>query len=189
MDEQRHGDLFRERAKAILSSFPRRQSPFDARWLGEGERGLDDVVVEKHADAALLAFLHLSERDAARQFAVYCDVLGRDPETQALFTGILRDEVFHMTYSRSQLERVSQSGYRFRLWLARGQRFWRGYLRLAGAIAGTIGSLVLAVQYFVILPPFALAAKRAARRQGASDRLESGWTSRTGAPRSLRTQY
>jgi hypothetical protein len=38
------------------------------------------------------------------------------------------------------------------------------------ALASTIGTLVLTLQYFILLPPFAILAKRAERRE------PSGWT-------------
>src|SRR5260370_1377218 len=49
-------------------------------------------------------------------------------------------------------------------------RFGKGYLGLATAIAGVIGGLLLTIQYFVFLPPFAWVAKRAARQEAR------GWT-------------
>jgi hypothetical protein len=65
------------------------------------------------------------------------------------------------------------------LWHARLRRLWKAYLRLAGSLAGAIGAIVLSVQYFVLLPPFALLARRAARMQ------PDGWSAiapdRTGA--------
>jgi hypothetical protein len=47
---------------------------------------------------------------------------------------------------------------------------WKGYLRLATALAGSIGGLILTIQYFVLLPPFAWLAKRAGRQE------QPGWT-------------
>src|SRR5437667_133102 len=67
----------------------------------------------------------------------------------------------------------------------RARRLWKGYLRLAMAIAGLLGTLVLLAQYFVLLPLFALAARRSARREPA------GWRTPIERPREteLRTQY
>ena len=77
IDELRHGVLFRRRAASLLpalssSSKPRSQAP---TWLPPGERGLDDLRVRRESESALLAFLHLSETNAARDFAIYRDVL------------------------------------------------------------------------------------------------------------------
>jgi len=97
---------------------------------------------------------------------------------------ILRDEVLHMNYTYTQLTRISPGGCRRRVWRARASRLWRRYLRLAAAVAAGIGTLVLTLQYFIILPPFAWLAKRRARRE------RSGWTPiPSGRDRSLTRQY
>jgi hypothetical protein len=51
------------------------------------------------------------------------------------------------------------------LWKARLGRLWKAYLRVMSAIAGVMGSIILTLQYFILLPPFALLAKRAERRE------------------------
>ena len=170
-DEQRHAELFRQRGRGLLCSFPSRSNPaFQANWFAPGERGLDDLRVDNTPDDALLAFLHLSEKAAASRFAIYREVLGHDPATRAIFDEVLSDEAFHMNYTYSQLTRVSPQRYRSRLCWSRLGRLWKGYLRFATALAGVIGTIVLTIQYFVLLPPFAWLAKRAARREPV------GWT-------------
>jgi len=184
LDEQRHANLFRQRGRAILAELPETSVPpiLQVNALTPGERGLDDLRVEAERDDSLLAFLHLSEKAAAQRFAVYHEVLAFDPSTRDVFADILRDEAFHMNYTHAQLKRVSPERHGLRLWTARLSRLWKGYLRIATAIANVMGGVVLTVQYFVVLPLFALMAKRAARR------LPSGWTAaRRGS--SLGSQY
>jgi rubrerythrin len=183
LDEQRHANLFRQRGRAILAGLPEAAAPaFQANALSPGERGLDDLQVERERDDALLAFLHLSEKAAAQRFTVYEKVLAFDPATRDVFAEILRDEAFHMNYTYAQLTRVAPQKRGMRLLLARLSRLWKGYLRLATAIANVLGGVVLTVQYFVVLPLFAILAKRAARR------LRTGFQpARSGS--SLRSQY
>src|SRR3954452_21267569 len=71
LDEQRHAEMFRQRGRALLQSLPAeaRASTIQANWFAPGERGLDDLQVEREQDASLLAFLHLSEKAAAQRFA------------------------------------------------------------------------------------------------------------------------
>jgi rubrerythrin len=184
LDEQRHADMFRKRAGAMMASLREDDGRIiEANWFAPGERGLDDLRVEKEDDDSLLAFLHLSERAAAGRFAIYESVLGSDPETRQVFREILRDEAFHMNYTHAQLKRVSPQKYGLRLWAARASRLWKGYLRVALAVAGLIGAVVLTVQYFVVLPFFALLAKRAARR------APSGWVVPRAKPEPLGSQY
>jgi hypothetical protein len=75
-----------------------------------------------------------------------------------------------MNYTYTQLTRVSPQKYRRHVWHARAKRLWNRYLRVAAAIAGLIGGVMLSLIYFVVLPPFAWMARRARRRE------PSGWT-------------
>jgi hypothetical protein len=189
VDEQRHAEMFRRRGRELLRSLPAaaRISNVQANWLAPGERGLDDLNVERDADDSLLAFLHLSEKAAAERFAVYRDVVAAgadaDVETRDVFGLILRDEAFHMNYTYAQLRRVSPQRYGRKLWIARASRLWKGYLRLSTAVAGAMGAAMLLVQYFLLLPVFALLAKRAANKE------RQGWAEPSSASRSLTSQY
>lgn len=180
-DEQRHADFFRARGRELLSASPR-HSRFEASWLAPGERGLDELRVDSETDESLLAFLHLSEKAAAGRFALYGQVLDGDPDTRAVFARVLEDEVFHMTYTRKQLARLAPRKQGLRLWQARAGRLWKAYLRVANALASVFGRVVLGIQYFVLLPPFAFLAKRAERR-------ESPGLSAARVPTPLRRQY
>ena len=166
IDELRHGELFRRRGGEILRALRSNGQPgFQADWLAPSGHGIDDLGVGEEPDDALLAFLHLSEKTAASRFSVYRDVLQEDPPTREIFEEILRDEVFHMNYTLTQLSRVSPQRHRRRLWLERLTRIWKGYLRLAAALAGVIAAFILTIQYFIVLPPFAWLAKRAERKE------------------------
>src|SRR5229473_6968889 len=185
IDEFRHGVLFHQRAGTVLGEFPWCLKPaWHAEWLAPGGHGLDDFQVEPESDVATLAFLHLSEKAAASRFTVYRDLMRHDLPTRAVFEEILRDERFHMSYTQAQLIRVSPERHRRHLWRARLSRLWKGYLRLATAVAGAISVLILTIQYFILLPPFAWLAKRAARRD------LPGWTPISPERnRSLKRQY
>jgi len=167
IDELRHADLFRRRSAALLRLRSTRSTAlFDSSPL-PGGHGLDDLSIEGEPDHRLLAFLHVAEKAAAGRFAIYRDVVADDPPTRAIFEEILRDEVFHMNYTYTQLARVLPESYRRRVWQARASRLWKRYLRLAAAVADVLGSVLLTVVYFVALAPFAWLAKRAERREAA----------------------
>ena len=172
LDEERHAKLFRSQATALSRSLAGRAAPaFRLSWAAPGERGLDDLRVHAESDASLLAFLHLSEKSAAGHFTAYVQALKGDPHTRQVFQEVLKDETFHMNYTLAQLARIAPERHGLLLWQARLGRLWKAYLRLMSAIAGGMGAVVLTLQYFVLLPPFALLAKRAARREPA------GWNS------------
>ncbi len=184
-DERHHAELFLARGRAILAALGERgPASFEANFLAPGERGLDDLRVEEGRDGSLLAFLHLSEKAAAGRFAVYRQVIA-DEETREVFGRVLRDEVFHMSYTRSQLERVVPGSHRRQLRLARASRLWKGWLRVATAVAGALGTAVLLLEYFLVLPVFALLARRAARLE------RPGWSEpvRREGRAALRSQY
>lgn len=165
IDELRHGELFRRRGAALVEVMSGGARPkFQADWLTPSGHGVDELDIGNESDEALLAFLHLSEKAAASRFRVYCDVLQGDHGTCAIFDEILHDELFHMNYTLVQLARISPQHHRRYVWRARISRLWKTYLRLASGFAGAIGTLLLTIQYFVLLPPFAWLAKRAERR-------------------------
>lgn len=184
LDEQRHAEIFRCRGIALLRSCGGREAGQQSDWLVPGERGLDDVEIKLGRDAALLAFLHLSERSAARQFGIYGRAVGSDAETRNVFAHILKDEAFHMTYTRQELGRIAPRKQGWLLCRARLGRLWKGYLRLAAGLGNLIGSVILALQYFILVPPFAWIAKRAAHRE------PKGWSPhRPEKSRDLRSQF
>jgi rubrerythrin len=170
IDELHHGDLFRQRGAALLRTRSTRlRTLFNGTPL-PGGHGLDDLSVQDEPDHRLLAFLHVAEKAAAGRFTIYRELVDDDPQTRAIFEEILRDEVFHMNYTYTQLTRVMPKSYRWHVWRARGRRLWNRYLRVAAAIASVFGATILTLVYFVLLPPFAWIAKRAARREPV------GWT-------------
>jgi rubrerythrin len=170
IDELRHGDMFRRRGAALLQMRPARAAGlFDGSPL-PGGHGLENLAIDGEPDRRLLAFLHVAEKAAAGRFKIYREVVDDDPPTRAIFEEILRDEVFHMNYTYTQLARVSPRSYRWQVWRARASRLWKRYLGVATALAGVIGATLLTIMYFTLLAPFAWLAKRAARREA------TGWT-------------
>ena len=132
IDELHHGDLFRQRGSALV-----RAGRYGRRVLLDshplpGGHGLDDLSIEGEPDYRLLAFLHVAEKAAAGRFAIYRELVDDDPQTRAVFEEILRDEVFHMNYTYTQLARVSPHAHRRQVWHARLTRLWNRYLRVAG---------------------------------------------------------
>jgi len=184
IDELHHGVLFRERGEALLRARPARATSLFGGTPLPGGHGLDDLRIEDETDPKLLAFLHVAEKSAAGRFAIYRDCVDDDPTTRAIFEEILRDEVFHMNYSYQQLGRLEPELQQRHVWRARGRRFWNRYVRMAAAIAGLIGGTLLTGMYFIVLPPFAWAARRAERRE------TPGWRALpTDRPPSPTSQY
>jgi len=185
IDELHHGHLFRQRGADLLRAAHAGWVPDDAtERLTSGSHGLDDLRIQNEPDETLLAFLHLSEKSAAGRFGIYREVVSDDLPTQAIFEEILHDEVFHMNYTYTQLARISPGSHQKLLWRARLRRLWKQYLRIATAMADVFGTILLTVQYFILIPPFAWLAKRAMRRE------QAGWSTLPPETRdALRRQY
>src|SRR4029079_16808016 len=143
IDELRHGDLFRQRGAALVRARSHRRRVLLGANPLPGGHGLDDLSIEGEPDHRLLAFLHVAEKAAAGRFAIYRELVDDDPQTRAIFEEILRDEVFHMNYTYTQLARVSPRAYRRHVWAARMKRLWHRYLRIAAAVAGVLGTVTL----------------------------------------------
>src|ERR1043166_799951 len=184
IDELRHGELFRVRGAALLQTRGTRgPNLLDGTPL-PGGHGLDDLRIDGEPDHRLLAFLHVAEKAAASRFTIYRQVVDDDPATRAIFEEILRDEVFHMNYTYTQLARIAPATHRRHVWQARASRLWKRYLRLAAVVAAVFGTVMLTLQYFILIPPFAWLAKRAERRES------TGWTAVAPEDReSLTRQY
>jgi hypothetical protein len=170
IDELHHGDLFKARGEALSRTLKATGPTLFSGTPLPGGHGLDDLRIENETDPRLLAFLHVAEKSAASRFAIYRDCVADDPATKAIFEEVLHDEVFHMNYSYAQLHRISPETARRHVWRARSSRLWHRYLRVAAAVAGVFGWIMLTLLYFVVLAPFAWVAKRAARKEPA------GWT-------------
>lgn len=163
-DEARHAEMFQARGRQLRKEMAGEGEEGLADWMAPGERGIDGLDLTREKDADLLAFLHLSESAAARDFARYARVVGDDTATRILFQRILRDEDDHKRYTHAQLRRIAPQRTGRALWWARLRRLWKAYLRFATALAGVMAGLILTLQYFLLLPPFAWLAKRNARR-------------------------
>src|SRR5437773_3729256 len=112
IDELHHGDLFRERGAALIRA---RRGVRRVLLSGNplpGGHGLDDLRIDGQPDHRLLAFLHIAEKSAAARFTIYRELVDDDPETRAIFEHILRDEVFHMIYTYTQIISDAPGHYR-----------------------------------------------------------------------------
>ena len=173
IDELHHGVLFRERGRGA----PSRSAPHDRRRCSPATRcpaATASTISASKASPIIACSRFFTSRknpppDDSRSIG---DLVDDDPATRAIFEQILRDEVFHMNYTYTQLARVSPKSYRWQIWRARRSRLWKRYLRMAAALADVIGTVMIALVYFVVLPPFAWVAKRAHRREAA------GWSPR-----------
>ncbi len=162
LDEWRHSVLFRRRANA--------QGVLDATEAGRDEAGLlvehgivgGRTLFERLGEEDFLAFVFVAEADAVEQFDVYRRHDMPDPGTNLALDDILKDEAFHVSYSRQELLRLAGASRPEGLASVRKARWNRvkeGWLRLSRDIGTVMGGLWLLIAYVLVVGPFRLIAR------------------------------
>jgi hypothetical protein len=170
-DEERHARLFRERA-AELSAEGVRAADVSERNLALAPERADhdahgfmrDNLYDELGELAYVAMLHVAERRAADLFALHRDLLTDDARTREVFSSILHDEVYHVAYTGTALERWRRAGrageVRAALHAARGGRRLDGLRRVGARAGASLGRvLLLALQATLLLPAVPLARR------------------------------
>lgn len=186
-DEKRHAELFSMRvaelrrehaaiiARAVEPRFDRDLPPpansRDPR--AKNAHGfLPGAFIESAGEVAYLAMLHVAETRAADLFTKLAEVTTHDSKTQAVFRAIVKDEHYHVSYTKAALDRYRASGrgndVALALAEASGNRRRAAWRRLGSRAGATFGRVVLRVSYFTVLAPFAWLAKRRAPETEAS---------------------
>jgi len=175
-DELRHGELFASRAAALRAQLPPGCSPpavpektFDlargrhaCQLDAHGIPTLD--ALDEHGVIAFVAMLWVNEQRAEAMFRVHRDLLAsEDPQTAALFEQILRDERYHVSYTRAFLDRWRDEGRGAEvdavLRRAVEWRWWSAYKAYGARAGGRAGHLLLLAVYYTLALPFALVAR------------------------------
>jgi rubrerythrin len=183
LDEARHAQLFRDRARQLLVGSRRKASEYDVI------RATRQNLYERLGLVRFVAFVYLAERRGELQFRALGDHFRGRPDLEALFRRIGRDERFHVAYSRKLLGELRSGGQAravrralLRIRLGRARDAW---LR-AGRIFGDLMSrALLGLLYLVVLPLFVLVSR-------ALDPARAGWKRRALPPSSIdaaRRQY
>lgn len=169
LDELKHARMFRERAAALSQRRGRAQAVLeDAGYITRHGITASDSLFRQLGELEFLAFVWVAESRGAEQFEIYADLMRDDVATAAMFDEIARDERFHISYSRAELDRYCQRGQaedvRWAVLRVRARRWWQGWLRFAHDLGATVSGLWLSLLYLVLLGPFALIARVAERR-------------------------
>jgi hypothetical protein len=104
--------------------------------------------------------LHVAEKRAAELFEVHCALNADDPRTHEMFEEILRDEKYHIAYTKTFLDKWRKQGRGVEvdkaLKSARGSRLMGAWKRLGVRSAAGFSQAVLFVLYWTVLAPFGL---------------------------------
>jgi hypothetical protein len=186
-DEARHAALFRRRAEELRAAGGAPVAAASAAGAGVAgdaaydlSRGRPAHEVDAHGFLTLglldelgevpyVAMLHVAEQRAARLFRVHADLTRGDAATHGIFEAILRDEQYHVAWTRAMLDGWREQGradeVKRALKDARASRLWGAWKRLGARSGATFGRVVLLVLYFSVLLPFGLIS-RAGRERG-----------------------
>jgi rubrerythrin len=173
-DEIRHAELFRRRAAELLAPRPS-HSPVETLAGDPTEGGgashgfLRGSRIDEVGDVAFVAMVHVSEQRAARLFARLTRATAHDPETREIFDAILEDERYHVSYTRTALDRWRRAGrgpeVSRALSEARDERLLGAWKRAGARAATGVSRVLLRVAYFTVLVPFCLLARFATRNE------------------------
>lgn len=175
LDETRHSRRFRD--LAVRFSADSRARPHERR------HALPQDLYARLGPERFLAFVHLSESAAERQFRALARGFAERratpddsvPELAALFTEIAREERFHVAYSRHLLGLRFPAAERERrvrraLRSERRRLLWAAWKRAGRGIGGRVTTLVMALVFVVVIPLFALVM-----RLSGQQRMPAGW--------------
>jgi hypothetical protein len=163
MDESRHAGLFLSRARAQGGMDRTQAVVSDAGYLTSHGIVGGKTLIERMGDLEFLAFVYVAEDDAVEQFNVYLDRELPDEETSATLRRILKDERFHVSYSRAALDFYRKQGREKEVARAlrkvRWDRWKEAWLRFSVVTGHVVGSVWLTLMYALLVAPFRLLAR------------------------------
>ncbi len=187
-DELKHAELFRRRAEELRAAGGAAAAAATAAGAdvsGDAaydlSRGRPAHEVDAHGfltvglldelgEVPYVAMLHVAEERAARLFRVHAELVRDDPATRRIFEEILRDEQYHVAWTRAMLDRWRAEGRGDEVGRAlkdaRASRLWGAWKRLGARAGFNFGRLLLLLLYWTVLAPFGLAARRGRERPG-----------------------
>lgn len=147
-DELKHTSIFLNRANKLRTENGKKLYPFPR----SDYENLFEVLGEKR----FLAFVHIGEKRGCMQFTSYASYFVKkgDEYTSSIFTAVLKDETFHMDYTRELLVAVCGSEAEAQKELRRA-RLWekrRDWMRAGRALTGSLFVVISLLVYPFLLP-------------------------------------
>ena len=175
LDEARHAQLFQRAAHRL--------SPEASRWSDYAViHATRQNLLATMGFVRFLAFVYIAESKAAEQFDALRKRFADQPEIAELFETVLKDERFHVAYSKHLLDELSRRGrsreVRAALRAVRWGGAWQAWRRAGRRIGDVIARGMLLTLYVAVVPVFA-----GLRR--VFERDSNGWQAPAKPPRSL----
>lgn len=181
LDELKHAAMFRRRSLAYAGERVKRTTAMldDSAFIREHGINDSDSLFSKSDEIEFLAFVWIAERRAAQQFDVYADLLKDDDDTQAMFSEIAKDERFHITYSRNELDRYEAQGDAQAVKEAvdriKRRRFLEAWLRFSVVLGDFMSNLWLGILYILVIAPSSVFARITEKRTSGFVQPDTDW--------------
>ena len=166
LDELKHARMFRARALALSSGQKKGRAQAmldDSSFIREHGINEADSLFSKLGEVEFLAFVWIAEKQGAKQFDVYADLMKDDPNSCAMFEEIADDERFHIAYSKAELDRYQSAGHTKEVKEAVGRvqrrRLLEAWLRFSVVLGDFMSKLWLGLLYILVIGPSSIIAK------------------------------
>lgn len=165
LDELKHARLFRTRALELQKGQRTRAQAMldDSSFIREHGINDADSLFSKFGELEFLAFVWIAERQGAKQFDVYADLMREDPDSCAMFEEIADDERFHIAYSRAELDRYEEAGQSQEVQEAvtrvKRRRLLEAWLRFSVVMGDFMSKLWLGLLYGFVIGPSSIIAR------------------------------
>ncbi len=176
LDELKHSRLFAERARVLDPDPDRTRAVLaDSGFIMAQGINAKESLFSSMDELDFLAFVWVHECHGERHFALYADLLKDDADARTMFAGIAKDEHFHVTYSRAELDRYAEKdpgAVRWAIFKVRARRKWQWWLRGTRDFGEFMSRLWMSLFYVFVVSAFAALAR-------LTEKSRIGWT---GAP-------
>jgi rubrerythrin len=154
LDEARHSNYFRDHARQMDARTAAREGKYD---LIHATR---QNLYQKLSPIDFIAFVYLAEKRGEAHFQSLKSHFKDRREIHDLFERIIKDEKFHIGYSKHILDAWTREGrgseVKAALRKIRLNRAWDAWRRSGRQMGDFVSRLTLRIAYFVIVPPFSL---------------------------------
>ena len=154
LDEARHSNYFRDQARNIEPDVT----------AGEGKYNLIHATRQNlYQNLCLMdfvAFVYIAEKRGEAHFRSLMSYFKDRPAIHDMFARIVKDEQFHVRYSKRLLDEWSREGrggeVKTALRNIQLNRAWGAWRRQGRRLGDLTSRLVLRIAYFIVVPPFSL---------------------------------
>jgi len=154
LDEARHSNYFRDQARSMDSDFTRREGKYNLIHATRQNLYQNLCLTE------FMAFVYLAEKRGESHFRSLMGHFKDRPAIQDMFARIVKDEQFHVRYSKRILDDWSKEGRKSEVKAALRKiqlnRAWGAWRRQGRRLGDFTSRHVLKIAYFIVVPPFSL---------------------------------